>query len=128
MEAESSLGFYVIASMMAGSLLAGLIVFYVVKPGRTPPVRWIDHPSRLWRWCCRTALFIACFLLPFSVVVSLLSLLDRVPLIRDWSEGAAPEVHLALVAGLTLSLWLMLFRALLREIRAHPAEPDTRRM
>ncbi len=127
MEAESSLGFYVMGGMMAASLLAGLVVFSVAKPGRTPAVRWIDHPSRLWRWCCRAALFIACFLLPFSVVISVLSLLDRVPLIRDWSARAEPQVHLALALGLTVSLWVIMFRAVLGEIRAHPAESETRK-
>lgn len=117
METSSSLGFYVMGGLMAASILAGLLVFVYVKPERKPAEDWIDHPSRFRRWCYRVTTFIACFLLPFSIVMLLLSILDRIDAFNDWSEGLSRAAHLMLAVIPTIALWVWFYLGLLREFR-----------
>jgi hypothetical protein len=117
METSTYIGFYVMGGLMAASLLAGIFVFWIIKPEHRPAQRWIDHPSIVWRCCHRLVLFIACFLLPFAIVMCLLGALDRVDAFHSWSAGLSRLAALALLIVPTVLLWIGMYRGLLHECR-----------
>jgi hypothetical protein len=58
--------FRILATLLAISCGSGLLLFRPLKAW--PAARWIDHPNEQLHWLYRLGLFLACLLLPMSVV------------------------------------------------------------
>jgi hypothetical protein len=106
-------------TILAATCLASCISgFVVIRPLKSwPATRWIDHSNAWVRSCSRAALFVACILLPQSVMFFVVG--ATAYFLDGWLE---PQVLVALVQAamllLPLVLGYLLYRYFAKHVRA----------
>ena len=99
---------------MLASIVCGLFVFLPFI--QRPFVAWLRGPSRAKRVLALLVYFQASFLLPFSVVAFLYASVLRNRSVESLFLAMPWQLRLALFLAALLPAWVIVFRAIVREV------------